>query len=160
MDSRYLIPVSRSTRLLSDTAVIMLVAVSIIAPFFSLTLLWISLTVFCYILYCMRLSARYITLTDTALIIHLRLGRKSIPMDKVRSVHITDDIDMDWKLIPIPTLWGRNGTYRTPLLGQFLTYCGDIFLPKTCIVLKNKTLVLTVSNCSGFVKTLKDISGR
>lgn len=142
----YPVPVKRSTLAVSHAILIVLIAGGVAAPFLSLTLLWFTGAIVAYILYNMRLSARMITLSPTHLIINLRLGKRKIPLNEIRSVQTLMSIDLNWPLIPLPTIFGKNGTYRTPLLGRFNAYVGNPSLPMIRLTADTTSVVLALSD--------------
>lgn len=140
------IPFRKSSLIFSNLIAAVLIAAAVVAPFFSLSLLWFSAAIVAYILYCMRLSARAVDISPTRLTIITRLGRRHIPRQEIKMVQVVKDVDLSWKLIPIPTLWGSNGMRRTPMLGRFTAYIGDPSLPMVRITIRHTSFIIAMAD--------------
>lgn len=150
------IPFSKRSLIFSNVIAAVLIAAAVAVPFFSLSLLWISAAVVAYILYCKRLSARAVYVSPTRLTIITRLGRRYIHRQEIRIVQVVGDVDLNWKLIPIPTLWGCNGMYRTPMLGRFTAYIGDPSLSMVRITMRHTSFIIATADSKRFMALLEE----
>ncbi len=152
------IPFRKDSLIISNLVAAGLIAGSILAPFVSLTLLWVSAAIAAYLLYCMRLSAREVCVSPTRLTIITLLGCRHIPRHQVRAVQLIKNVDLDWNLLPIPTLWGSNGMRRTPMFGQFTAYIGDPTLPMVRISLSHSSVIIAPADSTCLMNLLKDLA--
>lgn len=110
---------------------------SVDALSFYLYLLLFIVSIF-IVLYAFLIQIKKVTLSNTHLTLHRRMGRVSIPLDCIQSVERKENIIEDIRPKSIAFFFGHYGTFQSKTLGPYHAYVKD---PQQMLAIHTSTCI-------------------